>query len=115
MTGLVIIVVALTAVWWSLRNTTLNRRLSTESADPKTNAAMILYWRPGCVACMSLRANLRLRGITADERNIWDDPDHAAVVRSHADGNETVPTVVVGEVGLVNPSIKEVRAALEAA
>lgn len=40
--------------------------------------------------------------------NIWEDPAAAATVRSIADGNETVPTVVVGPVGLVNPSIDEV-------
>jgi len=34
-------------------------------------------------------------------------------VRSVADGNETVPTVVIGPIGLVNPSIKQVKAALE--
>ena len=52
------------------------------------------------------------------EVNIWDDPDAAAIVRSFARGNETVPTVVVGAldsdraVGLVNPSGAEVLAAV---
>jgi len=45
-------------------------------------------------------------------RNIWEDPNDAAIVRSIADGNETVPTVVIGPVGLVNPSVKQVKAAL---
>ena len=47
-----------------------------------------------------------------NERNIWDNPDDAAIVRSIADGNETVPTVVIGPVGLVNPSVKQVKATL---
>ena len=47
--------------------------------------------------------------------NIWDDPDAAAIVRSIARGNETVPTVLVGGVGLVNPSVREIQAALAGA
>jgi len=46
-------------------------------------------------------------------RNIWENPEDAAVVRSIADGNETVPTVIVGPVGMVNPSVNQVKAALE--
>ena len=38
-------------------------------------------------------------------RNIWENADDAAVVRSIADGDETVPTVIVGPVGMVTPSI----------
>jgi glutaredoxin len=50
----------------------------------------------------------------AHERiNIWDDPAAAAVVRSIANGNETVPTVVVGGIGMVNPSAGQVAAALD--
>ena len=40
--------------------------------------------------------------------NIWEDPDAAARVRAVAGGNETVPTVFVGEHALVNPNIKQV-------
>ena len=42
-------------------------------------------------------------------RTFWfgEDPDDAAVVRHYANGNETVPTVVVGDVGMVNPSTKQ--------
>ena len=47
-----------------------------------------------------------------NERNIWDNDEDAAVVRSVADGNETVPTVFVGPVALVNPTVKQVKAAL---
>jgi hypothetical protein len=51
-------------------------------------------------------------GVARSKRNIWDDPEAAAVVRSVADGNETVPTVRVGDVALVNPSADEVLAVL---
>ena len=40
--------------------------------------------------------------------NIWEDPAAAAVVRAAARGNETVPTVGVGDTYLVNPSLNAV-------
>ena len=39
---------------------------------------------------------------------LWDDPKAAAFVRFVARGNETVPTVSVGSMNLVNPSAKKV-------
>lgn len=71
------------------------------------------YWRPGCPFCMMLRMGLKRKGIATVDHNIWDDPDAAAIVRGHADGNETVPTVVIGDVAMVNPSAGEVAKALE--
>ena len=59
-----------------------------------------------------LRADLAQEGIAYRGVNIWDDPDAAAFVRSVARGNETVPTVTVGSIALVNPSIGEVAALL---
>lgn len=53
---------------------------------------------------MMLDRRLSKLGIPMDKRNIWDDPEAAAAVRNHANGHETVPTVVVGDVALVNPS-----------
>jgi hypothetical protein len=46
------------------------------------------------------------------EVSIWDDPQAAAFVRSVADGNETVPTVVVGGATMVNPPVRRVLAAV---
>ncbi len=63
-----------------------------------------LYWRPGCGYCTSLRRQLDRLGIARTEHNIWDEPRGAAIVRDHAHGNETVPTLVIDGVGLVNPS-----------
>lgn len=63
---------------------------------------------------MRLRASLRLRKIPFQARNIWAEPEYAAIVRSHAGGNETVPTVVIGDVAMVNPTLSEVQAALAA-
>ncbi|MFC7342565.1 glutaredoxin family protein [Saccharopolyspora griseoalba] len=70
-----------------------------------------VYSRPGCPFCMSLRSGLERAGLDFTEIDIWQDPDAAAVVRSIADGNETVPTVVVGGWKAVNPSASEVLAA----
>ena len=63
-----------------------------------------LYWRPACGFCTMLRRQLDKLGIERVEHDIWSDPANAAVVRSHANGNETVPTVVIGDVAMVNPS-----------
>ncbi len=71
-----------------------------------------VYWRPGCPFCAGLFRSLERAGIEAGMRNIWEDEDAAAFVRSVADGNETVPTVTVGEYALVNPTGPEVMQAL---
>ncbi|NHD19463.1 MULTISPECIES: glutaredoxin family protein [Actinopolyspora] len=82
-----------------------------EGAAEQENAGVLVYSRPGCPFCTSLRAGLRKHGVSFDEVNIWEDGQAAATVRSLAAGNETVPTVVVGSWSGVNPSAEEVRAA----
>ena len=74
--------------------------------------AVTFYWRPGCPFCMSLERSLKKMSLPLDKRNIWEDPKHAAAVRSIANGNETVPTVVVGSAKLVNPSTPQVVQAI---
>lgn len=84
-----------------------------DTPGPDTRAGsrqIVVYSRPGCPYCLTLRAGLRRFGLAFREINIWDDSDAAAFVRSVADGNETVPTVVVGDVRMVNPSARRVRA-----
>lgn len=81
--------------------------MTTPSAAPVT-----VYWRPGCGFCSSLLRSLERHGIVFDEVDIWQDEAGAAFVRSVADGNETVPTVRVGDVALVNPSTPDVLRAL---
>ena len=68
----------------------------------------IFYWRPRCGFCMALRRDLERSGVALEERNIWEDEASAAFVREVANGNETVPTVVVRGRALVNPSAGEV-------
>ncbi|MEU8660991.1 glutaredoxin family protein [Actinoplanes philippinensis] len=63
----------------------------------------VVYWRPGCVFCLRLRARL---GADADRLrwvDIWQDPSAAAAVREITGGDETVPTVVINGRGHVNP------------
>ena len=75
--------------------------------------AVTVYWRPGCPFCSGLFRSLERAGLEpGHQHDIWSDEDAAAYVRSVADGNETVPTVVVGDRALVNPSGQEVLAAL---
>jgi glutaredoxin len=72
------------------------------------------YWRPGCGFCAALHHPLSKSGFKVREINIWEDPDAAARVRQVANGNETVPTVIIGSTALVNPSFAEVEAAVRA-
>ena len=75
-------------------------------------ADVIFYWRPGCGFCAALERQLVRRDVGFEKRNIWEDPDAAAFVRSVARGTETVPTLVVKERSFVNPSIDDVLEAL---
>lgn len=79
------------------------------SVDPVASSdtagsQVVLYWRPGCPYCSGLKRRLRQLGVSATEVNIWADPDAAAIVRAAAGGNETVPTVVIGDTAMVNPT-----------
>jgi len=62
---------------------------------------------------MNLERSLTKLELPLTKKNIWDNPDDAATVRSIADGNETVPTVVIGDAKMVNPSTNEVLMALQ--
>ena len=70
------------------------------------------YWRPGCPFCMNLERGLSKHNIPLNKKNIWDSQADAATVRRIANGNETVPTVVIGEAELVNPSAAQVIQAI---
>ncbi len=76
--------------------------------------AITFYWRPGCGFCTGLERRLRSAGIPLDKHNIWEHAEAAATVRSIANGNETVPTVVVGARAMVNPSASRVLEAIRA-
>ncbi|TCC53372.1 hypothetical protein E0H75_06605 [Kribbella capetownensis] len=82
---------------------------SVSAAEAVTRGKPTVYWRPGCQYCLRLRLALIGTARRASWVNIWTDPEAAAAVRAVANGNETVPTVVVDGVGRVNPGPQWVR------
>ncbi len=81
------------------------------SGRPCADEEIVVFWRPACGFCAVLRRQLDHAAVPHRLVNIWEDPEAAATVRSIARGNETVPTVVVGPVAMVNPTVHEVLAA----
>ncbi len=77
-------------------------------------ARIEVLWRPGCPYCARLRAGLRRAGVRTVEHDIWADPLAAERVRAATGGDETVPTVAIGRRTLVNPSVRDVVAAVRA-
>lgn len=73
-----------------------------------------VYWRPGCPYCRRLRRALTCRDIDAQWHNIWDDEAARSFVRQANRGDETVPTVRVGQRVLTNPTGAQVAALLPA-
>ena len=76
--------------------------LGTEHSD------ITVYWRPGCGYCSGLFRQLDRLQVSYAKVDIWQEPEGAAFVRSVARGSETVPTVAIGSVALVNPSAMQV-------
>ncbi len=72
----------------------------------------VVFWRPGCPWCSDL-----LRALLPDRRvtwvNVWSDPDAGAQVRALNGGDEYVPTAIVGDAVLRNPSARDLTAALD--
>ncbi|MHB1505010.1 MAG: glutaredoxin domain-containing protein [Acidimicrobiales bacterium] len=95
------------------RNRPAPRRVPDIVQNPGSDLVTV-YWRPGCPYCAALRRGLRRAGLPTAEVNIWTEPEAAAIVRSIAGGNETVPTVVVAGTGLVNPKVRTVLDAVHA-
>ena len=86
--------------------------VATEHAVDGRIEAIEVFWRPGCPFLEGLGRRLDEAGVPVNLRNIWENPDDAAIVRSIADGHETVPTLIIGPVALVNPSTRLVMATL---
>lgn len=93
----------------------VGRLCDGESVVDERAPKVSVYWRPGCAFCMRLRLILRWHRLHPEMINIWRDPSAAAFVRSVADGNETVPTVVIDDRAYVNPPPRQVVAALREA
>ncbi|TWH21298.1 glutaredoxin [Prauserella rugosa] len=84
------------------------------TVDTVANDEIEFYWRPGCPFCMMLEAQLDATNLPVRKINIWETDGAADRVKAAADGNETVPTVFVGERSLVNPSMTELMDAVRA-
>lgn len=80
---------------------------------PSQVDAVDVYWRPGCGACQRVQWDLRRLGVPARWHNIWEDEPARQLVRHAANGNDTVPTIVVGGTTLVAPSRSRLVAALQ--
>ncbi|MGA5797853.1 glutaredoxin domain-containing protein [Streptomyces cellulosae] len=107
-------VVLLALVGFAVVNSPLVFPASVGSEEARRRSAAdgrpVIYWRPGCRYCRRLRFALGRDARRAHWVDIWRDPAAAAAVRAIADGNETVPTVVLpdGRVRL-NPEVEWVR------
>lgn len=107
----VLVAIVLAALAWVGSPLFFPRHVDDASArrDAETRGVPVVYWRPGCAFCVRLRAALGTRAGRAIWVNIRLDPDAAARVRSVNDGNETVPTVFVGDTARTNPDPRWVR------
>lgn len=74
----------------------------------------VVLWRPHCPFCRILFSGIERHGIAVETRNIWED-DEARALLNQRIGSETVPSVLVGDEILVNPSITELIATVNAA
>ena len=71
----------------------------------------VVLWRPHCPFCSMLFRDIERAGFEVETRNIWAD-DAARALLNERIGSETVPSVLVGDELLVNPSIDELVAAI---
>ncbi|MEH0927297.1 glutaredoxin domain-containing protein [Micromonospora sp. CPCC 205558] len=108
---LVFLVLALLLSPWAFPRSVSAAEAQRASAS---DGRPIVYWRPGCRYCLQLRFSLGRLARRAHWVDIWHDPAGAAAVRAVADGNETVPTVVLGDQAVVNPDRAWFRAQLRA-
>lgn len=71
----------------------------------------VVLWRPHCPFCRMLFAAIDRVGLEVETRDIWSD-DEARALLNRRIGCETVPSVLVGDDLLVNPSIDELLSAI---
>lgn len=81
-----------------------------------SESQLTMYSTPWCGYCIRLKHQLKREGITFIEINIAHDPESARYVEQVNGGNQTVPTVVLGDgTPLTNPSLREIKQHLAAA
>lgn len=78
-----------------------------------TAGSLVVYRRDHCGYCFRLERALKHADVPYHRRDIHEDPEAAAFVRSVNNGDETVPTVVInGTEVRVNPRPAELLQAL---
>ena len=85
---------------------------AAEGARAAEEGRVVVYWRKGCPFCKRLELVLGKRVDDVVWVDVWADPEASAYVRTVNNGDEVVPTVVVGGVPRTNPPPREVLAAL---
>lgn len=111
-TSFVAVLAGLGIAWWvSPLNGRSGPRHADVMADPSAHP-VVIYWRPGCIFCTRLRGALGRATRRTSWVSIWADREAAAWVRSVNGGDETVPTVRIGDEVHTNPDPEIVRAAL---
>ena len=73
-----------------------------------------MYSTTWCGYCRRLKREMAEAGISFREVDLDDDPSHEYKIIARTGGYRTVPTLEVKGELLVNPSIREVEAALHA-
>ncbi|MGQ4538490.1 glutaredoxin domain-containing protein [Dermabacteraceae bacterium P7074] len=113
--GLMLAVVGGGLAYWNSPYRGGNHTPFAEAIKRRSSDHAIIFWRPGCPYCARLQTAIRGEKPHITWVNIWRDKDAAAFLRSLNDGNETVPTAVVGEQVLVNPAFSDINRALDLA
>lgn len=76
-----------------------------------TSTRPVVLWRPHCPFCRILFSGIESHGIDVETRNIWEDDDARSLLNGRI-GSETVPSVLIGDRILVNPSITDLIEAM---
>jgi mycoredoxin len=82
-------------------------------ADPTDATLPVVLWRPGCGFCRILFSGLERHGVEHTRVNIWEDAAARRMLNDRI-GSETVPSVLIGEAIVVNPSVTDLLERLEA-
>ena len=85
-------------------------RLSTPAAEAPVP---VVLWRPGCGFCRILFSGLERHGVAHTRVNIWEDAGARRMLNDRI-GSETVPSVLIGDAIMVNPSVIDLIERLEA-
>lgn len=78
-----------------------------------SNDTVTMYSTTWCGYCRRLKREMEDAGISFQVIDLDDDPSHDERIIARTGGYRTVPTLEVGGELLVNPSIREVEAALQ--